>query len=496
MARISGGHPIPDHWPAGFLAGLFLAIALPFMVIGWSNGRGADDQIMFHEPAIRTFAAELPWPTLSDYSSATAPGYHLVLAAFARIFTDERLVLQFAGSLFTAGLLWTLGASVARRCARADPGAEGAIRSVVLCLPVLASMYVLFPGIWLQPDNAGWLGVLGMLLLALRPVYTVNTLLLGGCLLTALVWTRQNHIWTAALLWAWAYLTAADTPDSRVRTLVSSPEKRFRRTGAAVLVSLPAFMVLGFLVWRWGGLVPPSFSKQHGSGVNFATPPFVLSLAGVYGLFFAGWTFAGLSLLWREHRSVLVLLVLLATVSAVYPPTTYLYEARGTGLWNIVKAMEDRGLVLYHHTSPLLLVLAPIGIAMLAAMVIQLRPRSRWVFIIALCAFTAAQSANSNAWQRYIEPFLLMVFALAAAEIGRPQDPFLPAPIRNGLRASRWVGPLALAALLGGVTLWTISRADPTARVLEMPLAPGPVGESSSRVRAGTPLGEIHPDPV
>jgi hypothetical protein len=469
---LASTRPVPSYWPAGALAGVFLAVALPFMLLDWSRGRGAYDQVFFHEPTIRTFAADLPRPVLGDYQSATAPGYHLILATFARLVSDSRLALQFVGSMFTVALLFLLGTAAANRCARTDPGPAGAARALVLCLPMLASMYVLFPGIWLQPDNAGWLGVLGMLLFALRPAYSVKTLILGGCLLAALVWTRQNHVWTAALLWTWAYLTAADTPDGRVRTLISSPAKRLDRVAAAVLASVPAFLALGFLVYSWQGLVPPSFRAQHGTGFNAATVPFVLALAGVYGVFFFGWAFAGLASLWREQRPLVFAVAGLAMASALYPPTTYLYEARASGLWNVVYALQQRGILLFNHTSPLLVVLAPVGALAIAGMLVQLRPRQRWVMLAALAAFTAAQAANANAWQRYIEPMLLMVFALSAAEIGRPVDPFVPAPVRNSIRAWRWLGPIALAGLLAGVTLWTLARADPVAKPPTAPVAP------------------------
>lgn len=67
-------------------------------------------------------------------------------------------------------------------------------------MPIIASPYTLFPATFLLPDNMGWLGVVAMVLIALRPPKW-KTLILGGLVLCGLVLTRQVHAWTAGLLW-------------------------------------------------------------------------------------------------------------------------------------------------------------------------------------------------------------------------------------------------------------------------------------------------------
>ncbi|MFN5663419.1 MAG: hypothetical protein ACK48N_15225, partial [Planctomyces sp.] len=67
------------------------------------------------------------------------------------------------------------------------------------------------------------------------------------------------------------------------------------------------------------------------------------------------------------------------------------------------------------HSSILLLLLAPIGAAVIAAMTHGLRHRERWIMLGTLVAFAVAQSASKESWQRYLEPMLLMLMAVMCA---------------------------------------------------------------------------------
>ncbi|RMH11933.1 MAG: hypothetical protein D6695_08035, partial [Planctomycetota bacterium] len=212
------------------------------------SGRAAADHLNYHEPVIHTFARQWPAPDLSNYHSATTPLYHLLLAGAEVAFGPSRRGLMLLGSVFTAGLLgllaWSLPARTGMR--------------LVLMLPLLGSMYVLFPGIWLLPDNAGWLGVLGVLLLALRCRSMATLLLAGGCVLVLLVLTRQIHIWAAEVIWAAAWLGMDNSPApdlvqpvrpvQSVRALLSDMPTRLRRLAPALLATLPAFAVLAYFI--------------------------------------------------------------------------------------------------------------------------------------------------------------------------------------------------------------------------------------------------------
>ncbi|MBM4109584.1 MAG: hypothetical protein FJ255_12385 [Phycisphaerae bacterium] len=436
---------------AARLAALFLAAALPLIVLGWDRGRGVHDQANYHLPAILRFAEELPRPNLSDYDSATTPGYHLALAAVARLVSSEARVLQLASVAFTLGLLVLLVRGVARRSAGIDP--------LVLCLPMACSLYVFSSGAWLLPDNAGWLGVLGVLLLALRPRQDGRTLIAAGAVLAALVFVRQIHLWAAAPIWAAALLPPlqegrggvghdSEAPPSPPTPPRPSPEWEgvIRRLFLAVLATLPAFAIVAGFVLLWGGLTPPTFQKKLHGG-NPAAPAFILSVAACLGVFFAPMLAGTLRGLWRERRGLVLAAAGAGLVLAAVPETTFSTpHGRYSGLWNLVRALD--ALDVADRTSPVLLVLAPIGAVLLLALLAAQATRERLVFGAALLGFIAAQAASRDLWQRYTEPFLLMAIPLMAAR--------LPAPSRLAR-----VGPHLLAGALAAVTVASLAMSKP-----------------------------------
>ena len=97
------------------------------------------------------------------------------------------------------------------------------------------------------------------------------------------------------------------------------------------------------------------------------------------------------------------------------PYTDYSRDSgRWGGLWNIVAHVPT-----LFGRSPLIIGLATLGGVILALWLFLLPTRSRWIFATALLAFAAAHSASGQAWQRYDEPLLLMVFPLMFAELSR-----------------------------------------------------------------------------
>ncbi|MCC5822919.1 MAG: hypothetical protein LAT64_04660 [Phycisphaerales bacterium] len=449
-------------WPVLAVVGAFLAAALPLIGSGFERGRGAFDQVHYHEPAVLRFAEQFPRPDVSDYLSATTPAYHLILAVPARAVSDDPGFLRLVGALFTVALLVLLTRWLTPRV--------GPWPAVAMGLSLPASLYVFSAGAFILPDNMAWTGVLAILLIALRPRFDRVTLLAGGGVLLALVLTRQNHLWAAGALLAAAWLGSAFRPRpgplAEIHSLFDAPAERLGRTGLMALCLLPAFGAVAAFVAVWGGLTVPIY-HDYMQGVNPATPAFILAQIGVIGVFHAGyWLRPGLDLL-RERRALLLLAALGGLLLAAVPPTTYSVEAgRYSGLWNAVRAAP----VLFGHSSTLLLVLAPVGAVTLAAWLAGVGPRARWILLGTLFGFTLAVSMTLNAWQRYHEPMLLMNAALLSAlcavrERERPDRAGPPAPAM--LRRARLAGPLLLVALLGAINLNEHRRAEPVGPPLE-----------------------------
>lgn len=435
---------------------LFYAMSLPVVfsprII---NGRAAADHLNYHEPVIHNFAQGWPTPDLSNYHSATTPLYHLVLAGVEVLFEPSRREFMVLAGVFTAVLLGLLVGSL-----------RGSTpRRLSLALPLLGSMYVLFPGIWLLPDNAAWLGVLGILLLALRARSMTMLLGVGGLVLVLLVLTRQIHLWAAGVLWAAAWLgmergpepdtSPALRPMARVQDVLAHVGTRLKRLAPAVLVTIPAFAGVAHFVSLWGGFVVPRYQQgYHGGyeGWNPSTACFFLSIVGSFAPFYVAHAWAGLGRLARSP-GVLVGVVVLALLLTIIPETTYAAEeGRKSGLWNLVKAAP----VIAGHTSIVLVVLAPIGAVFVTALLAQMRSREGWIYLGAMAGFVAAQTASPQLWQRYHEPFVLMLLALMSVE-----------GVRGGSSGGRAVcvwrvlGPAVLGLGLAGLSFWTIATDKP-----------------------------------
>jgi hypothetical protein len=379
---------------------LTLAASLPLILSGNVNGRAAADDYNYHWIAIQQFAIEWPSPDVGDYHSATTPGYHLILAPLVRSGLEHAgaQIVAHGWTLAFFGLLcWSVSRSMGRSAS-------------VICLPMIVSMYTLYPGVWLLPDNAGWFFVLAILLLSLRDRVNWATWAASGALLAALVLVRQVHIWIAGLVWLSAWLgSGADTP-SDLRSFFGDLVSRGGRTLLAMACTIPAVTVLAWFVMLWGGLVPPMFQGNH-QGPNPATPGFILLQLAVLSVFFSPILLPRMKAVWAHHWRWVALSVLVGIACATIPVSSYSVDAgRYSGWWNLVKQVPEVA-----GRSPVFVLGAVAGALVVPLWLSLVSRRDAWVWIGVLVAFIAAQSANHASWQRYHEPLLLVMLALIIA---------------------------------------------------------------------------------
>jgi len=460
-------------WPVAAVVLLFLAAALPLILTGVMRGRGASDQIRYHEPTIArgwtdpttgqpraSFADQWPRIDFSDYLSATTPGYHVVLATAAQI-SRSRVYLRLVSALFTVGLLGTM----AWACSvRFRP-----IQALACSLPLACSMYVFDSGIYLLPDNAGWWGVLGIILLALRPRFDAWTIVGGGLILLWLVLIRQIHLWAAAPIWTAAWLGSAGQHEQTIPGLLRDVPARLARLVPALLVALPALGLLLYFRDLWGGrLIPPTFEYWYSGRLSWATPAFFLSLLGAGSVFFLPYLFVPIfGVLARRPGRTLGVAALAAAVGfllAVVPATNPDFEAgRFSGIWRATEMFP----VIAGRTSVLIVLLSMFGAVMLSAWAYALPFRSRWIVLSAMTAFVAAQIASPQLWQRYHEPLILMLLAFMACDVGgwrvHDEESGTTPEERAFIRMTETIGPFVLAALLATVTVGKLA-ASPQAR--------------------------------
>ncbi len=445
------------------VVGLFFAFALPMILFAGPLDRAGFDQINFHEPAIRIFAHD--WVhrrggmDFTNYLSATTPGYHVALACVARFVSDSTIALQLAGSLFTAALLGVLTYWNAERVP---------LRlALATSLCVLASRYVFFPGVWLLPDNAGWLGVLCVLALVMDGRTSVSTLMLGAVALSLTVLLRQTHIWAAGPLLAgflWANPVGAHGLAPRSASDVEPPGLA-RRLLWGVAACVPAVMILSSFHHLWGGLTPPLFQYQYpnaGKGLatlNLAAPAYLLAILGLYAPFFAAsWLTSAIRVV-RSHTPVAVV-TLAVTLALVIVPSTAYSPDQALGRWEGLWALAGKLPNIAGHTSVLILGLALVGSASLLGLLARLPRRDGALVLTALAGFASTQAVAFQLWQRYHEPLVLMVLGVLACRAHAADSGGLGEGSAFERRARRWahVGPLLLAMGLAAMTAFKVAR--------------------------------------
>ena len=459
---------------AAAIAWLLAALPAAALVLAGHNaGRAAWDSTVYHEAVIRRFIADWPALDVTNPLTATTPGYHVLLAAIGVAVSPSSVALRLASVAIGASFV----ALVAGWCARRAGTRDG----VLLALPLVASIYVLGSSAWLLPDNLGWLLVAAILALCLRPRWRATDALAAGAMLGMLVLVRQSHAWAAAAV-ACAAWCGDDRPGDAC-AWKRPPAGAPARVAVAGLAMLPAALALASFASLWHGLVPPRFQTDIAQG-NAAVPAYALFQFALLGAAFLPWLWVPVADAWRTRRGWMVLAAIgglaLALVPATAPDGT---AGRYSGWWSILAKVPAIG----GRTSPVILVAAPLGAMLLAGALCSLTARARAVLAVAVVAFIAAQSANFYAWQRYHEPFVLLVLAMVSA-LASARVP----PMRVGVRVA---GIGALVAVLAAVT-WVSLNVAPVAPG-EQPMPQHLTPEERAALGTELPRGAgDHPPPA
>lgn len=426
--------PAPDKssiaWAiAGSAALITLGLQWTLLALGATGGNLDYDQNTFHIPAIRAFAAQWPDFQLADYSVATAPGYHLILATFVKVFGEDLLSGSVPLLRLWSGLLCAvLIGAVTRHAVRT----AGVSLGVMLGLILLANQYLLFVGTRVAPESLSWLlvGLAMMIPFQARRWHSAAALIAVLSLLV--VATRQSHIWLTSLAWITAWLGSQQRNNEKPSQILPLPEDfqlrdRIVRALPALGMTLPSFGLIAYFYMIWDGLVPPQFqddadqaiegTSKHIGG-NPAVPATVLSLLAVYAGIF-------LPVLWREFRELfrgdrpgrwlLIAGGMAGFIVAVSVETSYSHAAgRWGSYWSLVKVLPAP-----FERSVVIVPLSTIGGALVGALAAVTPARSRWILLTTLAAFVSANTFNSKAWIRYFDPFVAIWIILSVCEIVR-----------------------------------------------------------------------------
>jgi len=389
------------------------------------------DQALFHRPIIDTMRDQWPAIDIVEYDSATAPGYHALMATVLRAFGTESgeamAPLLILNLLIGLGLV-TVAYLFAARLAGAWPG-------FVLCLPIATSKYILGGTAFLTTDNLAWL--LAAVAIGLSTFGRARPLsLLGaGVACTLAVGVRQIMIWSAGPI-VLAGLLASPLVRLFPQAMLSEPsstredreQPRWRPLVFACISAGLAFALLALFVLLWGGLLPKAseFVRIHAAGPNPATPAFLLALTGACGVFFLPQVWTDLVRFLKRPLADLpaMIAISLGLLSAIavqtsstidQPRDTQLWKARAYGwLWEIARRTPD--------VAERSLAIAGLAAAGALGLLLFWRGAQRskhakpaLILLTALLAFACAQSLNTMAWQRYFEPMVLLTLAWLSA---------------------------------------------------------------------------------
>lgn len=381
------------------LPGAVMALQTAILILfGNDAGAWAWDQTQYHWLAILKFESQFPAPDLVNYTSATSPGWHLLLATLVSLgagLQTLRWVSALAGVVLLCAATHTAARWVSPRTA------------ALALLPLACSPYAVGGSAWITTD----VPALACIALSLGAVT-------AGLAVHSSRVTRESHVapwwmWMAAV---WAVLgVSIRQPVVWLVAPLTWRALREQRWWALVAPLLPVGL-LCLLVFMWGGLMPPAYRYLHSKGANPASLALFLSLAACWGVPMAA------ALLWAERKEGRMaslrgpLVAAVGALAFVLAIPTSVSEPAGRcfgPLWQLVERVPAPG-----ERSLVMLLLAPIGAASIAVLTSLAFRRGAGAIaslvLMALACAAAVNVANSQAWERYADlPLLLLLPWLA-----------------------------------------------------------------------------------
>lgn len=367
---------------------LVVMVAFQWMAAAFPTFHGSDETL-FHYPAIERFFAQLPYPDVRDYSSATGPLFHVLFALAAKVVGLSLQSLRLLNIAVSLAAVFVFYGLVARTVTRHE--------ALLFALLFGLSPYFFGASFLALTDNIGIL----FALLAVRALY--RSWESGGarhwaavcvwiCLATL---TRQLYVWLA--------FGAVLTLFARGQALRSAALK----TAGLVVACLP----LAALVMVWGGLTPPSFQVEHvsSSTINPRAGVFGTALFGLYWVaLFPDRVLAVLRGL--RSRGFLPLAILVAASALVLLVIPTLASEGDDGIvWRLSRIRPEvmgSGLIFW--------ILFPLGVLFFWNALRAEDPVSTRLALLALF-FLICNLPNAKVFQKYYDPLTIAFVVLIEA---------------------------------------------------------------------------------
>ena len=391
---------------------------LPLIYFNYNEGRAFYDQSVFHYPTIIHFTESLDF---SNYACTSTPGYHLILAFVNKWIFSSELVLKVVNSIFTASIFVIF--------ARVLGQSFSPIKTVVICLPAITSIYIFPAGVWLIPDNLSWLTILLVVHLVMKPYQNYRSFWLCGVFFAISILVRQTNIWLSLPIFV---SLGINSFEQLGKGIISKNIYYFR----TFLVLVPGIVILLMFIYIWGGLVPPRFQSLY-QAPNFAVPAFFLSVFLFTAIFYLPFMVAPIKKIMANKSSLYIIAIafLCGLILSITTDTNWnSEEGRLSGLWNLVKIAPVFG-----GKSILLIIMTSFGASLLAAWLLILNSKYRWLMISSIVGFITVNTVGHFVYERYFSGFIFIILFLSLPEILK----------NNHLNHSKWqiVAPSALATI-------------------------------------------------
>jgi len=402
----------PDWGAAATIAAPFaVAIAaLRGLTVTLPMFHGSDERV-FHYPTILRFSRELPFPDLARYRAAQTPLFHILMAYVGRLTGYELWRLRLVEALISFGLGLAVFRLLRVRLAM------GRLQSVALTVLFVLSPYVYAASFRLMTDNLALL--FSVLAVERLERFRGGWAFAAACACAAgAILTRQSTAFLFAVAGLYALLAG---------------RLAWRRRAVALAAVALAFVPAGLLFLSWHGLTPPGGNtsscglcaagpRTAGAGLRLASAELTLAVIGLYGavLFAPSFPWSDRAALRRLAPGAAAGAAAGAVLLLVFPMAPDLHPSGLVStagvLWRIAAHTPT---VL--GSSLLFWLLVPLSGAVLRWR-LEVAPR-RWPVLALLCCFLLGALAIRLAWQKYVDPYALLVLLITAAphELDRPR---------------------------------------------------------------------------
>jgi hypothetical protein len=409
--------------PLFALLGTFALLVLPAILFGTSaNVRHIfhEDSVIAHLPMVNYFLHHPLFERTYLSASAITPGYHIFLAVLAKLAgyssVDETTwITRAVNAAMGFGVLVMLWAVLRRLNA-------SRWTATALCLPLACSNYVISPAIWILTDDVALLLYTATLFIVL---FDRGNGVLAGVTGFFLSWSRQLFLPVLGVY--------------GVELLRSGRSMTWREIGMTTLAILPGLSIVIYYALAWHGLTPPTYQAFNRSAFLPSVPLNALALTGLLALPFSLTILRAFATLDKRHVAFVALgFALLTVVLWAFGQTNF--DSSDGRYGSLIWLLSKHTPILGDH-SPIVLILALLGGGVLAIMLVHAYAEEYYpAETVMLLLYYIANSAQVMAWQRYIEPVMLVTLAVFCVRVGN-------------LRQRELIGPLAYAALFGLLTM-------------------------------------------